>query len=482
MSDEPQPSHDVVPAVDVGHADLVFPAPPPAKAGYLRAAVVQLAFHPSAAIGRVHLLEQPPLSPDSPSWPNWFDTDLSNAMRNVRSCQKRVGAKLREIYVDHHSRRLVEILRTCAAWGIQVVVFPEYSVPPESLEHAVPATKGLTAVLGTHSVEANLVDKDFYKQFGVAAPTPGTSVAPIAIDGALRSYQAKLNRNHLEDGMSDGQSWDPIDLPSAQKIGILICLDFLKREAVQYRTLVAPKIDDCKVIAVPALTPKYTTDRFDAKALDDCVGYGRSALFADNADGGGSSIAVASALARPSGVFPYGVPSLAIREEGIIAVDIDIAYTRTAEKVQRSYSDRSSAIPVAASVFRYRTVQKDVDHIEALTKVFQGVDMTCRASIAQVLEKNEETFAALADKCSPTAANTINDVVENRGQARSAEELLCRLRHVELSEDIFPLEGIDELRARCALDEADALEPSRAEEEAAARLRRRLRDLIEENA
>jgi predicted amidohydrolase len=480
MSDEPQPTDGVAAPTDVESADVAFPAPPPAKDGYLRVAVVQLAFHPAAAIGRVHLLQQPPLSPDSQSWPNWFETDLSNAMRNVRACQKRIGKKLRSIYVDHQSRRLVEIIRTCAAWDIQVLVFPEYSVPPECLEHVVPATKGMTVVLGTHSVEAHRVDSGFYAQFGIAAPVPGTSVAPVAIDGVIKHFQPKLNRNHLEDGMSDGESWDPVDLPSAQKMGILICLDFLKREALQYRTHVAPKIDDCKIIAVPALTPKYTTDRFDAKALDESVGYGRSALFADNAAGGGSSIAVASALARPSGVFPYGIPSLAVGEEGIVAVDIDVDYSRTAEKVQRSYSDRTAVIPVAASAFRYRTVQKDADHIKALSRMFQGVDLTCRASVARVLEQNEEAIAGLADKCSPTAASTINDVLENRDQARSAEELLCRLRHVELSDDIYPLQGVDQLRVRAAVDEAEAFEPSRAEEEAAVRLRRRLRELSEE--
>jgi hypothetical protein len=137
---------------------------------------------------------------------------------------------------------------------------------------------------------------------------------------------------------------------------------------------------------------------------------------------------------------------------------------------------------VAAAVFRYRTVERDINHLTTLSHIFRRVDLTSRAAIASALEKNDDVIAKLADASSATAASTLNNVLETRAQARTAEELLCRLRHVAFSELVLPMPALAKLRARVASEEAEAYDPTKHEDDEVFRLRKRLRQLCEESA
>jgi predicted amidohydrolase len=336
-----------------------LPPPPIACSGYVRAAVVQLDFHAAAVCQQIHLLEQPPISPGDQAWPDWFRTDHSSGSRRVLDWQKTIGRELRNLYSQYQQKRLAEILATCSLWGVHLVVFPEYSVPPEYLEGLLPLTKGMTVVFGTHAVEPRFVKDGLYGRIGGTVPPWGTSVAPIAMDGVLRRFQPKLNKTHLEQDMTLGQEWESLEItnPLTSRMGILICLDYLHRDAAPYRDHVGAKIDPCRIVAVPSLTPYYTTDEFNARSVAEAARYGRSVLYANIADGGETSIHVDSDMDKLGAEFPYGIPRLARYEEGIIVADIDCEYTGVDEKSSRRYSDRTAAIPIAASLLRYATVK-----------------------------------------------------------------------------------------------------------------------------
>jgi len=297
-------------------------------------------------------LEQPPVAPKTKDWPNWFGTDFSSTLQRLRDWQKETGRELRSIYSQYHQKRLEEILRFCAEWGVQLLVLPEYSVPPECLSALLAYTRNMTVVFGTHTVEGRLLDAGEYSRFGCPQPAPRTAVAPVAVDGVLRAFQPKLTQNWLETGLILGTAWDAIELEQHQTaLGVFICLDFIHRDGTAHRNHVAEKLKRCGLLAVPSLTPYHTVPEFDARAQMDAIRYGHPVLYADSAEGGGTSIYVDSVLEKQNGFFPFSIPSLGRGEEGIVIADIDVAMTEVAGKVSRRFQERDAAIPVAASVF-----------------------------------------------------------------------------------------------------------------------------------
>lgn len=431
------------------------PPPPKPKDGYLRAAVVQLDFLPAATIKNVNLLEQPMIRPTEP---NWFQTSFESQYRRVREWESNIGKRIRNVYVEHEVARISQLLTTLASWHVKVVVFPEYSVAPECIERLLSFTKDMVVVFGTHSVETPDIDSGLYKRLGVEDPECGTAVAPIAVDGALLHLQPKLNKNHLENGLIVGSHWHPIELPGEKelKMGVLICLDFLSREAQSYQAYVAGKIDQCKLVAVPSLTPDYTVDGFRNHSIEDAQRYGRTVLYADVASGGGSSIFVDSASA-PAGSFPFAIPTISKNEEGVVVVDLDVEYTATSENVHRKYVDRPAAIPVALSTLRYPILEDDSKYLAAIRSTLANCEMSSRQELTRCLKDKISDFKNLADGSAPTMQQRLNVLIETFERARSSEDILSQLRDVIFSKTTLPMSALNKIRLQVALDDANAL-------------------------
>jgi predicted amidohydrolase len=430
---------------------LVLPPPPPVPEGYIRAAAVQLDFRAAAVCRDIHLLEQPPMSPKDPGWPDWFGV-AANSLPRVVEWQKEIGRELRSLYVECESRRLRELLEVCRRWGVQLLVFPEYSVSPECLDPLLPQTKGMTVVFGTHAVEPHLIDSGYYGRFGIAAPPCGTAVAPVAVDGALHCYQPKLNATNHELGMTLGTQWDPVTItnPVTTCLGILICLDYLSTDELPYHTYVGTKIKGCRILAVPSLTPKHTTDEFEARSIVQSKRYGRPVVYANIADGGETSIFVDSEIAQPGVEFPYGIPQFARFEEGMIVADIDCDYTGVDEKSSRRYSSRPATIPRAASVFRYGAIREHLEISEELASIFRSCDLTERQQISAAISANIPQIISIATRSTETAQRRLNMLHARYAQARCAEDLLRMLRDIEFSEDVVPMPQLDLLRLKAA--------------------------------
>jgi predicted amidohydrolase len=442
--------------------------------------VVQIDYQASAVCDLVHLLEQPPIATNDENWPNWFATGYSSEFRQLRAFEKKIGREMRRIYTKFEEARVAGILETCRQWGVHLVVFPEYTIPPECLTGLLPLTKGMTVVFGTHAVERDVVERDFYKTLGNGSPSPGTSVAPIAIDGRIHRYQPKLNRSHLEVGMVCGTCWEStkIESPVAVSVGVLICLDHLKRDDDAYRNHVGEKIDACDILAVPSLTPSYTASEFDNQSIVDATRYGRVVLYANIAEAGNTSIHFDNGKAKGT-EFPRNIPRLAKNEEGIVVADIDCCFTEKEGQRSRRYSEREAALPVAASLLRYATIQEDQSVVAELSAMLSNCDLESISSISAAVAVNAQRLAAIADQSSATIQHRLNVLLERHGKMQDPEHALRLLRDVILSDNAYPTKLVDDLRIEVAREMAKKFVSTSGgrEPEQVEKLRRRLSEV-----
>jgi predicted amidohydrolase len=390
--------------------------------------------------------------------------------------RKNAGRELRKLHCEYQQKRIAEVLGVCRAWGVHLVVFPEYSVPPECLEALLPLTRDMTVVFGTHAVEPKLLSDGLYARIGSSSPQPGTSVAPVAINGALHCYQPKLNKTHLERDMLLGVAWDTIDIanPITLKLGVLICLDYLSRDAAPFRAYVGDKIGACRLLAVPSLTPHHTIGEFNARSTSEAKRLGRAVVYANIANGGGTSILVDSGMDMPHAEFPYGIPELARCEEGVVVADIDCELTAPDEKPSRLFSDRTAAVPIAAALLRYATVEEEVSANTQMARIFGQCDMNSCLSLSNAVESNDAALRQLADESPQTRQLRLNMLLDRHDQFREPEDFLRLLRDVPLSEAVYPSSDVDALRLEVAEHLASTFKTTNDDAEAMDSIRRRL--------
>lgn len=416
------------------------------------------------------------MAPHDANWPDWFGINHLSGLGSLREWRKTAGREMRKLYCEYQQQRVAEILRVCRSWGVHLVVLPEYSIPPECLEGLLAETRGMVVVFGTHAVEPRFLRNGVYAKLRANMPVAGTSIAPVAIDGAIRYFQPKLNKTHLELDMKLGTSWDPVNVggPIAARLGVLICLDYLRRDAHPCRTHVGKKIDDCRLLAVPSLTPHHTISEFTARSLAETKRYGRPVVYANIADGGGTSIFVDSARDKPQMEFPYAIPELGRGEEGLIVADIDLTATMPDEKPSRLFSDRTAAVPIAAALLQYKTTEEDSGMSAELARVLGPCDVTSCVSLSEAVAANEAALRDLSKRAPNTQQLRLNMLLDRHEQFCEPEEFLRLLRDLPLSDAIDPSIDIEDMRLEVAEQMASAFKTSNDDAEVMASIKRRL--------
>src|SRR5690349_13627697 len=111
---------------------------------YTRVAVAQLACHPAIALPDRAPLEDP-----------LFDVARADAMRlegqpppELEERFRQLRARIARTYCDQLLLKVKAILAQCQAWGVRLIVFPEYSLPWQVLEDVARAGGDLVIVAG----------------------------------------------------------------------------------------------------------------------------------------------------------------------------------------------------------------------------------------------------------------------------------------------------------------------------------------------
>ncbi len=161
---------------------MTSPRPDPISAP-LRVALCPIHFHPAT---HFKLADGVPFIPlNEPVFSRDFEGDrllglLDPQTEEAETSLEALRYAVRSVYLRHFTDRIAEILKACAAWGVQLVVFPEFAIPGECLLPLASTARGMTVVFGSHTVTSSLLrDVSIYKLEGWSAVEEGDTVAPV---------------------------------------------------------------------------------------------------------------------------------------------------------------------------------------------------------------------------------------------------------------------------------------------------------------
>ncbi|MEZ4449539.1 MAG: NACHT domain-containing protein, partial [Nannocystaceae bacterium] len=428
-----------------------------------RVAVVQLAYHPAAVVHQRSPLCDPLFDPARPtsSLEPRAGVRLSEALQgDLRG----LGERVRRAHGAQIAGKVAAILGACRGWGVDLVVFPEYSLACELLPAIAAAAGDMIVVAGTHAVDQAALAGDVYRALACPEdqrPRLGEAVCPVLFRGELLALQPKLHAAPPERGsLRLGDRWRPIDLPEETGVpgplGALVCLDFLVRESDAHRRLVAPHLEGSTLLAVPSLTPDFTLPEFAAKLREEARRYKRPVAYANLAREGGTTVAADDTIGAP---FPFGAGELPAGDEGVIVVDVDLRPGRRGRS--RAYAEAPIVTPFAEASLVYRTHPHGdafAAWIETLHQAIAALPADDDGSaLVELLGTVDERRQFLLDAGAIPGASArgrrIAALLDRLGSIHSAEELARYTREVIVPPEILPFEHVREAMALGAHEE-----------------------------
>lgn len=409
---------------------------------FTRVAVVQLDYHPAAIYDGRALIDDPLGElretievPDG----------LLEALSERRGA---LGKRIREAYLDALVVKLRGIVRACVRWGVEVLVFPEYSIPWQVLEEVAKEAAqapNMLVVAGTHAVSRSA--REVYERLGWPRdhmPAQNTAVAPVIREGRLVALVGKLSPSKVEEDskvFERSRAWAPIPAGPFGSLAVLICIDFLYRENESHRAVVGEPLEQARLCAVPALSPWHTRAEFVARAREDAERYGRPVLLANIARDGGSSIFVDDDPKAPPRSFPGGVGALGTGEEGVIVADVDLGFVRSGEHTK--YDAVRSVRPYAAASLVYRNTAELDDYatwVEEFSGRLEQQDVDLEQVIAELRHVKPMLMRTAKQAGAPTRSARLWRLFEDEEFEHVSIERIRELtREVVLSEGVLPL-------------------------------------------
>ena len=324
----------------------------------VRVAVVQIAFHPAVRGSLVDPMGR--FDPGGTLPLSTLPKELG-VSDHLREAHKELSDRVRQAYVEQLTEKLRVVLGTCRAWGVKLVVLPEYSVPYDALEAVAEESRGMVVVAGSGFVDRAVQASGIYEKLGASRPGLRENLAVVLHEGRLVRTIAKLrpSKEEVVPEVNPGSAWDPVDLPDGWgPLGVLICLDFLDRQHEVFTKLVAPKLNQCRLLAVPALTSEGSLTYFQGHSTEESGPGRRPVLFANWAAGGGSTIAVHERSMDEREDFPNGAGVLDPGEEGVLVADIDLAVGAVGKSGR--YGEAPLIRPFAAASLVYSGLSKEL--------------------------------------------------------------------------------------------------------------------------
>ena len=221
--------------------------------GYHRIGFAQLSFNPayvdSSGISYIH----EPVFPD----------DHFNGLHKIGDIPEIAALRsaIGESYLRHISNKIQVVAEFAESHGVEILVLPEYSVPPEALElcRDLACRLRLVIVAGSHTVTQIAIER--YRALGIstelAGRTIGRTVCPAFANDGKCSLFEKMTRSKWESEMVPGAPMAPIPINlggESLRLQVLICLDAIQDLTGGPKR--AFRDSTPTVLAIPALSPE----------------------------------------------------------------------------------------------------------------------------------------------------------------------------------------------------------------------------------
>ena len=287
-----------------------------------RLAVVQISANPAYADELVALIQEPAFPGDEEKIGLFSIAGIEtiNALRQ----------SVAEQYVLHLNQKLEAIIRFAANCGVELLVFPEYSIPAESLPLCRNLAEELkiAIVAGSHIVTISSSARDVYKQLGLELDQGSRSlgkefrhaVCIVFVPGQPTLAFSKHVRSKWETVISTGASaFHAFDLQCRSgkiEVQVLICIEALSEISTPKEKHTHPR-----VVAIPAFTP--STRPFHNMG-DTLLLQGKCTLLANVAEFGGSKAFVRAERANLWFTTNNGTMPIPKDAEALLVIDADL--------------------------------------------------------------------------------------------------------------------------------------------------------------
>lgn len=244
---------------------------------------------------------------------------------------ERVQQHVTAAYIHGFWPRVAAVLEFCARHAVDLVVFPEYTIPGELLPRlcALAGKIGCTVVAGTHLVTTGLLADPEYLRCFTAPPPVNHAIAPVVGPTGV-AYQTKLFRSNLEPAIDCGNRVEQFTCDvrgHKARFGVVICIDFMRHRDDAAAAFHREWLRDNHFLVVPSLTDKKTPQRFEASAHDVYQHFHVPVVYANLAAHGGSGVFGYGQAAGEPLAAGTAVPPLPARHEGVVIVDLQLEAT-----------------------------------------------------------------------------------------------------------------------------------------------------------
>jgi Tfp pilus assembly protein PilF/predicted amidohydrolase len=237
-------------------------------------------------------------------------------------------SSIAQSYLRHISDKLKSVAEYASSRGCELLVLPEYSVPPATLDTCrdLACRLRLVIVAGSHTVTQGAIEQ--YRSLGIsteaAGRTVGRAVCPVFDSDGRCTLFEKMTRSKWESEMIPGAPVAPISVSlngECVRLQVLICLDAIQDPppgpARQFRDSLPT------VLAIPALTPD--TSLFNNKA-NLVLASGRCVIFANAAEFGDSKLYARAERAQSWRATQDGTEPLPKNAEAVVTAEVDLAH------------------------------------------------------------------------------------------------------------------------------------------------------------
>ncbi|MDI6703280.1 MAG: tetratricopeptide repeat protein [bacterium] len=290
----------------------------------LRVAIVQMDFNPACSFSDINFLEEPVYTQDPKDGISTLD--LPGYTQEISTFRR----KIRTSYEKMMENKIEYILSFCKEKKVEVLVFPEYSIPASSLRLLKGyANKGMCIVCGSHT--ALKENERYYRELNIS-PEEGRNISVCLLPNDNKiGWIEKLSPSPWEEGKLEiGDKWGLI---KGKEISFLVFLsmDFINETNENRQRFVKNKhFYQANFVCVPSFMEDGSCFEKSVKRYMDenkyISGYKKVVLYTNISSAGGSQILfhfeegtdISSSLEKDGSFqIPKG-------DEGILIMDLDV--------------------------------------------------------------------------------------------------------------------------------------------------------------
>jgi hypothetical protein len=258
-----------------------------AKPFLCRVGLAQISFNPAYMDELASYIQEP-------AFPGEHDkTGLFSisGLEEVGQFQSSVAEK----YLLHLNHKIESIVRFASSDGVELLVFPEYSIPPEALPlcHALSQELGIAIVAGSHVVTLSDAARQIYQGLNLTFEGSKKPVeervrqaacvvfVPDETPVAFVKYVRSKWEGSLVEGVPAYHAFQMKTRNGKIEVQILICIEALSHATIKEKNTIP------RLVAIPAFTPR--TDPFYDEGRHALL-TGKCTLFANVTEFGGSRV------------------------------------------------------------------------------------------------------------------------------------------------------------------------------------------------